>query len=343
MSFLQELWFFLLVFIIIIYAILDGFDLGVGFWFFLTKDKRERRTIIRTIAPFWDGNEVWLLATGGVLFAAFPEVYATVFSTFYLPLVIVAFGLILRAVSIELKNEFGSPLWEKLTDIGFILGSLIPAVSFGILIGNLIQGIPLDETNNFSGTVLTLINPYSLLIGVMSLVMMISHGAIYLRVRTTSELTEKITRWAKIGLIGYFIITTITLIISVFMHPHLHINFIDAPLLIVVPIVGFLTILLSIWLITKEKNPIFSFITSAITIGLNILGAGLAIFPNLVYASNNSSRNLTVYNASSGELTLSTILGVALIALPLVLTYTVWTYKTLSGKVELADLEEIIY
>ena len=341
MSFLQELWFFLLAFIIIIYTILDGFDLGVGFWFFLTKDKQERKAIIKTIAPFWDGNEVWLLAAGGVLFAAFPEVYATVFSTFYLPLVIVAFGLILRAVTVELKNEFDSPLWEKLTDIGFFIGSMIPAISFGVLIGNLVQGIPLDETNNFSGTLLTLINPYGLLVGVMTLVMMLSHGAIYLRVRTTDELAEKATGWAKIGLISYFAIAAIVLVISGFIHPHLVENFVDAPFLITVPIVGFLTIILSIWFILKEKNPIFSFITSAVSIGLTILGAGLAIFPNLVYASNNSSRNLTVYNASSGELTLSTILVVVLIALPLVLTYTAWTYKTLGGKVELADIKEI--
>ena len=343
MSFLQELWFFLLAFIIIIYTILDGFDLGVGFWYFLTKDKRERRTIIKAIGPFWDGNEVWLLAAGGVLFAAFPEAYATVFSTFYLPLVIVAFGLILRAVTIELKDEFDSPLWEKFTDIGFILGSMIPAISFGVLIGNLIQGIPLDETNNFSGTLLTLINPYSLFIGVMSLIIMISHGAIYLRVQTTDKFAEKATGWAKIGLISYFSIAIIILIISALMHPYLLNNFIEAPFLMVVPIVGFLTILLSIWLIIKEQNPVLSFITSAVSIGLNILAAGLAVFPNLVYASNNSSRNLTVYNASSGELTLSTILGVALIALPLVLAYTAWTYKTFSGKLELTDLEEIIY
>ena len=343
MSFLQELWFFLLAFIIIIYTILDGFDLGVGFWYFLTKDKRERRAIIKTIGPFWDGNEVWLLAAGGVLFAAFPEAYATVFSTFYLPLVIVAFGLILRAVTIELKDEFDSPLWKKLTDIGFVLGSMIPAISFGVLIGNLIQGIPLDETNNFSGTLLTLINPYSLFIGVMSLAMMISHGAIYLRVRTTDKFAEKATGWAKMGLISYFSIAIVILIISVLMHPYLLGNFIEAPFLIAVPIVGFLTILLSIWLIIKEQNPVLSFITSAVSIGLNILAAGLAVFPNLVYASNNSSRNLTVYNASSGELTLSTILGVALIALPLVLAYTAWTYKTFSGKVDLADFEEIIY
>lgn len=341
MSFLQELWFFLLVLIIIIYTILDGFDLGVGFLFFFTKDKQERKTIIKTIGPFWDGNEVWLLASGGVLFAVFPEAYATVFSTFYLPVVIVAFGLILRAVSIELKDEFDSPLWEKLTNFGFILGSIIPAISFGILIGNIIQGIPLDETNNFSGTILTLINPYSLLIGVMSLVMMIGHGAIYLRVRTTDELAKKATGWAKIGLIGHFSIAAIVLVISAFIHPHLIENFIDVPFMIIIPFIGFLTILISIWLIIKEKNPVFSFISSAVSIGMIILGVGLAIFPNLVYASNNSARNLTVYNASSGELTLSTILGITLIALPLVLAYTTWTYKTLSGKVELADTKEI--
>lgn len=343
MSLLQEVWFFLLAFIIIIYTILDGFDLGSGFWFFLTKDKKERKTIIKTITPFWDGNEVWLLAAGGVLFATFPEVYATVFSTFYLPLVIVAFGLILRAVTIELKDEFDSPLWEKLTDIGFVLGSMIPAISFGILIGNLVQGIPLDETNNFSGSLLTLINPYSLLIGVFSLTMIISHGAIYLRVRTADDLATKTSRWAKIGLISYFCIAAITLAISSIIHPHLVENYSNIPILIIVPILGFAVILFTIWLVVKEKNPVVTFVSSALSIGLNILGVGLAVFPNLVYASNDPSRNLTVYNASSGELTLQVILAIAIIALPLVLAYTAWTYKTFSGKLVITDAEESVY
>ena len=343
MSLLQEVWFFLLALIIIIYTVLDGFDLGVSFCFFFTNDKRERKTIIKSIAPFWDGNEVWLLAAGGVLFAAFPEVYATVFSTFYLPLVIVAFGLILRAVTVELKDEFDSPLWEKLTDAGFVLGSMIPAISFGVLIGNLIQGIPLDETNNFSGNLLTLINPYSLLIGVFSLTMIISHGAIYLRVRTTGNLAEKASGWAKIGLISYFCIAAITFIISLFIHPHLVENFIDNPILVIIPIIGFAAIIFTIWSVMKDKNPVVTFISSALSIGLSILGAGVALFPNLVHASNDPSRNLTIYNASSGELTLQVILIIALIALPMVLAYTAWTYKILGGKLVLADLEESIY
>ncbi|MFX0051777.1 MAG: cytochrome d ubiquinol oxidase subunit II, partial [Candidatus Hermodarchaeota archaeon] len=297
MSLIQEIWFILLGLIIIIYTILDGFDLGTAFWFFLAKDKKEdrvsdRKILIQAIAPFWDGNEVWLLAAGGILFAAFPDVYATVFSTFYLPLVLVAFGLILRAVSIEFRDEFDSLIWYRLNDISFVLGSMIPAILFGVLIGNLVQGIPLDSDHNFSGSLIDLINPYALLIGLLSLTMIISHGAIYLRLRTTGNLTKKATNWAKMGLISYLIVATIALIISIVFHPHLLRNFEKSPILGSVPILGFIVIIVTILLVMKEKDPIITFITSSFSIFLSILGAGVAMYPTLVFASNDSTRSL---------------------------------------------------
>jgi cytochrome d ubiquinol oxidase subunit II len=348
MSLIQEVWFVLLGLIIIIYTILDGFDLGTAFWFFFAKDKKEdrvsdRKILMQAIAPFWDGNEVWLLAAGGILFAAFPEVYATVFSTFYLPLVLVAFGLILRAVSIEFRDEFDSPIWYRLIDISFVLGSMIPAILFGVLIGNLVQGIPLDSDFNFSGSLIDLINPYALLIGFLSLAMIISHGAIYLRLRTTGDLTIKATKWAKIGLISYLSIATIALIISIAFHPHLITNFEKSPVLLIIPVLGFIAILTTIWLVLNEKDPLITFIASSFSISLSILGAGVAMYPTLVFASNDSTRSLTIYNASSSELSLLVILIIALIALPLVLLYTAWVYKTLGGKITFNDIKNSLY
>ncbi len=340
---LQEVWFVLLILIISIYTILDGFDLGTAFWFYFFGKETDKKIIMKAIAPFWDGNEVWLLAAGGILFAAFPEVYATVFSSFYVPLVLVAFGLILRAVSIEFREEFASPLWYKFIDTTFVIGSMIPAISFGVLIGNLVQGIPLDADFNFAGDLLSLFNPYSLLIGFLSLAMIITHGAIYIRLRSPDELAKKASRWAKMGLMAYLSIAFIALIISTLMHPHLVEKFQNNILLLIVPSLGFIAIVSTIWFVMKEKDPLKTFIASAASICLSILGAGVAMYPTLVFASNDSSRNLTIYNASSSETSLFIILIITAIALPLILVYTGWVYKTLGGKISLADLEKPSY
>ena len=272
MSLLQEIWFVLLILIISIYTILDGFDLGTAFWFYLCGKETDKKIIMKAIAPFWDGNEVWLLAAGGILFAAFPEVYATVFSTFYIPLVLVAFGVSLRAVYIEFREEFESPLWYKFIDTTFVIGSMIPAISFGVLIGNLVQGIPLDADYNFSGNLLTLFNPYAIIIGLLSLSMIITHGAIYIRLRSPEELEKRASRWAKIGLFAYLTVAAIALLISVLIHPHLVEKFSDNLLLVFFPILGFIAILTTIWFVLNEKNPFQTFIASAVSIVLSILG-----------------------------------------------------------------------
>jgi len=340
LTLLQDIWFIVLLFIIIIYTILDGFDLGVGFWFFFSREKdksitkTDRRILLQSIAPFWDGNEVWLIAAGGILFAAFPDVYATVFSAFYLPLILVVFCLILRATSIEFHEEFDSPIWHRITDTAFIIGSIIPSFSFGVVIGNLVQGLPIDENKHFTGNLLSLFNPYALLIGLLALTIIITHGAIYIRVRTTGKLQKKATNWAKIGIISFLICSTSSLVISILVNDHILDNFFSNPFLLLIPALGFVVILITLWFIWNEADPIKTFSASSLSISLSILGAGVAIYPNLVISSLDPDYSLTIYNASASDLGLLVMLIIALIALPLVLLYTLYVYRLFSGKIK---------
>jgi cytochrome d ubiquinol oxidase subunit II len=344
LTLLQDIWFILLLFIIIIYTILDGFDLGVGFWFFFAREKDEnitkvdRKVLLKAIAPFWDGNEVWLIAAGGILFAAFPDVYATVFSAFYLPLILVVFCLILRATSIEFHDEFDSPLWHRITDTAFIIGSIVPSFSFGVVIGNLIQGLPIDVNKNFTGDFFSLFNPYALLIGLLALTIIITHGAIYIRLRTTGRLQKKATEWAKIGVIAFLICSSVSLVISIIFQDHVVENFIMNPILLLIPLLGFVAILTTLWYIWTDADPIRTFISSIASITFSILGAGIAIYPNLVVSSLDASYSLTIHNTSASDLGLLVMLVIALIALPLVLLYTAFVYKLLSGRIEESDI-----
>ncbi|PWI47669.1 cytochrome d ubiquinol oxidase subunit II [Candidatus Heimdallarchaeota archaeon B3_Heim] len=344
MSALQEIWFLLLIVIVIIYVILDGFDLGVGFWFIFAKDKHqettlnERKEIIQSIAPFWDGNEVWLLAAGGILFAAFSDVYATVFSAFYVPLILVAFCLIIRAVSIEFREEFPNPIWHKISDIAFIFGSLGPAIAFGVLIGNLVQDIAINADKRFTGSFIDHFNPYSILIGLLALSMIITHGAVYLRARATDKLAAKATQWAKMGIISFLAISSGSLVISLIFHPHIIDNFLNMPILLIIPLIGFVCILFTSYFIWNEKDAKLTFLLSSLSIAFSILGAGVAIYPNLVFSSLDEAYSLTIHNASATDAGLLVMLIVALIALPLILVYTLWIYKMMGTKLKDEDI-----
>ncbi len=344
MTALQEIWFLFLAVIVIVYVILDGFDLGVGFWYIFAKDKHEettlneRKEIIQSIAPFWDGNEVWLLAAGGILFAAFSDVYATVFSAFYIPLILVVFCLIIRAVSIEFREEFPSPLWHKISDIAFIVGSLGPAIAFGVLIGNLVQGIAIDANKQFTGSFIDFFNPYAILIGSLALSMIITHGAVYLRVRATDKLAAKATQWAKFGIISFLAISSSSLVISLIFHPHIIDNYVDLPILLIIPLIGFVFILTTVYFIWYEKEAKKTFILSSLSIAFSILGAGAAIYPNLVFSSLDEAYSLTIHNASATDTGLLVMLIVAIIALPLILVYTIWVYRMMGTKLKDEDI-----
>jgi len=215
---LQTVWFLLITVLLIGYAVLDGFDLGVGVLHLLARSEQERRLHINAIAPVWDGNEVWLLTAGGALFAAFPPVYATVFSGLYLALVLVLLALIFRAVAMEFRGKVDSPGWRRAWDWAFGLGSLLPAVLFGVAFGNVVRGLPIDADGRYTGSFFDLLNPYALAVGVLSLALFVVHGALYLAVRTDGALRERmrsvVSRWWPVCVVLYIIVMVLTFIES---------------------------------------------------------------------------------------------------------------------------------
>ncbi len=332
MSTLQIIWFVLVVVLLVGYTVLDGFDLGSGFWHLFTKKDEERRTVFNAIGPFWDGNEVWLITGGGALFAAFPPVYATVFSGFYLALMLVLFGLIFRAVSIEFRSQEESPLWRKSWDVAFAVGSILPALLYGVAMGNLIRGIPLSEGGDYIGSFFALLNPYSLLIGLVGLAMFIHQGATYLMMKTEGELEQRTFGWSKISVGVYCVLFLVGTIVTAITQPQVLTNYQSVPILYLLPVLSAALILLS-GMYAWKKNGLLAFLTSSGSIVTIWLTVAAGMFPNFVPASNNPDFSLTLANSSSSEYTLSWMLAIALVGMPLVLGYTFWVYYTFRGKV----------
>ena len=193
---LVPIWALILGVAVFMYVLLDGFDLGVGILHLFARGDLERRILMNSIGPLWDGNEVWLVTFGGALFAAFPDAYATAFSGFYLPFMVLLFALIFRAVSFEFRNKVRSPAWVRAWDWAFGLGSLLPAVLYGVAVGNILRGVPLDARGEYAGSFFTLLNPYALLIGILSLTLFVMHGAVYLTLKTDGELRARMARTA---------------------------------------------------------------------------------------------------------------------------------------------------
>ena len=338
MNALQVIWYVLIGVLLTGYAILDGFDLGVGFWHLFTKKNEDRKRLLNAIGPLWDGNEVWLLTGGGALFAAFPHVYATVFSGFYLALMLVIFALIFRAVSIEFRSKNPSSRWQKSWDIAFAAGSIIPALLFGVAVGNILRGLPLDANMNFIGTFFDLLNPYSLLVGLLGLAMFATHGAMFIALKTDGELAKNARNWGQKAWSVYLTLFLITTIVTLLSQGHLLTNWVMHPLLCVIPLLVLLLVVL-IGMLNKNGQSDRAFIMSSLSILGMMAIAGISLFPNLVPASNDPALSLTLMNASSSPLTLSVMLIIALIGIPLVLAYTIWTYRTFSGKVPLETNE----
>ena len=329
---LNMIWFLLVGVLIIGYAILDGFDLGVGVLHLFARSEEERRVHINAIGPVWDGNEVWLLTGGGALFAAFPIVYATVFSGFYLALMLLLVALIFRAVSMEFRGKVDSPGWKKAWDVAFGIGSLLPAVLFGVAFGNILRGIPLDAAHNYTGSFFTLLNPYAVLIGVLSLVLFTMHGAIYLAMKTEGGLQARIIRWITplwMSTVGLYLIATLATMIE---SPFLFEGMLSNPLFYVLFLV-LLAACLFIPVAAKAGRFGRAFTASSVTIAMMIGLSALSLFPRLVPALDDLPLSLTIYNASSSEATLTTMLVIALIGMPLVIAYTIFIYRAFKGKV----------
>lgn len=333
---LQITWFILVGVLIIGYAVLDGFDFGVGMLHLFSKSESERRINLNAIGPVWDGNEVWLLTGGGALFAAFPIVYATVFSGFYLALILLLAALIFRAVSFEFRGKVESESWKRVWDYAFGIGSLLPAILFGVAFGNILRGVPIDKSGAYLGTFFGLLNPYSILIGLLSLFMFLTHGSLYLGMKTDGDLRNKILNRVTPFWITYVVLYLLATFYTIFEAPYLFAGTLSSPLFWVV----FLLLLVSIIYIpvaVKAKKLFAGFIASSVSIASIIGIAAISLFPRLVPSSIDLNNSLTIYNASSSEGTLTAMLIIALIGVPIVIAYTIYIYRVFKGKVVIGE------
>lgn len=330
MNALQVTWFCLIGVLLAGYIILDGFDLGVGLWYLFARNATDRRALMSSILPFWDGNEVWLLTGGGALFAAFPHVYATVFSGLYLALMILMFALIFRAVSIEFRSV--SDHWSGLWDGAFSIGSIIPVFLLGVAAGNILRGLPLDEHMNYTGSFIDLLNLYSLLIGITSFAMFATHGALFAVLRTTGDLAVKASKWAHSAWICFLALFLASAAVTIITQSQLMANYSAVPALLAIPAIALLAIL-AIGHYNRRGAVLKAFLASATTMLALMAAGGAAIFPKMVPALGDPSLSLTIMNSSSSPLTLKTMLIIALIGIPIVLAYTVWIHRIFRGKV----------
>ena len=331
---LNTVWFFLVGVLITGYAILDGFDLGVGVLHLFANSDDERRIHLNAIGPVWDGNEVWLLTGGGALFAAFPPVYATAFSSFYLALVLLLVALIFRAVSMEFRGKVDSPGWRKMWDLSFGIGSLLAAVLFGVAVGNVLCGLPLDGTGLFTGTFFGLLNPYSVLIGLLTLAMFTMQGAAYMTLKSEGELRDRMQGWVSRAWIGFVTLFVAATIGTFYVSSHLFEGLLDNPLFWLF----FLLLLAAVIYIpvaSRARKHWHAFLGSSLSIlCLNAL-AGVSLYPRMLPSSTDLAFSLTAYNASSTPRTLTVMLVMALIGMPIVIGYTAFIYRVFKGKVVL--------
>jgi len=327
----QTLWFVLILILFAGYSLLDGFDLGIGALLpFIGKTKEEKDILINSIGPVWDGNEVWLITGGGALFAAFPHAYATAFSGFYLAMMLVLFALILRAVSIEFRahDDVGTGIWEK----AFSAGSALAALLFGVALGNVVYGVPLDNKMEFTGNFFTLLRPIPLLFGITGFAAILLQGASYAVMKTEGELQERSFRAVSI-LMCINIITAIVYFLAIILtFPEITSNWLFY-VAILFTVLGLSGILFSI----GKKNDLAPFWESS----FSLIGLWLAVaavhFPNLIKASNDQMLSITIYNSSTGLQTLKLMSVIALVGMPIVIAYTIFVYRIFKGKAKSSD------
>jgi len=335
---LANIWFVLVAVLLTIYVILAGFDLGAGVLYpFIAKGEDEKSVVRASIGPVWDGNEVWLLTGAGAIFAAFPMVYAMTFSGFYLAIMLVLFGLILRAVSLEFRHRDNS--WKAVWDGAFFVGSLVPSLLVGVALGNVIRGVPMDAQGNYIGTFLDLLNPYSLLVGVTGLALLVQHGAAWISVKADGELHDRAWRYRKVSFWICAVLAVATSLATIFTVSRASDNVFGSVvgwLFLAVFLIG---VLYTIWQMYKGGE-LQSFIGSAIII-IGLAGiASVGNFPDMVPARGTpAATSLTVERAASEDLTLTVMLILAVIFVPVVLIYTALIYKTFWGKTKAGDAD----
>lgn len=315
---LAVLWFWIVAFLFVGYFVLDGFDFGVGMSLpFLAKDDTDRRVLINTIGPVWDLNETWVIVAGASLFAAFPEWYATLFSGFYLALLLILVALIARGVSFEYRHQRPEAEWKRRFDWMIIVGSAVPALLWGVAFANIVQGVPLDAGHNYTGTLFDLLNPYALLGGLTTLLLFFTHGVVFAALKTDGEIRERARRLASRAGVVTIVVAAAFLVWTGFAHGTAW--FWGLASVAALALIGG-------WLANGRGAERTAFALMAVTIGAAVFALFAALFPEVMPASNDPANSLTIANASSTPYTLTVMSWTALIFLPLILAYQGWTY-----------------
>jgi cytochrome d ubiquinol oxidase subunit II len=332
----QTTWFLLIAVLWVGYFILEGFDFGVGMLLrFVSKNEADRRAVLTTLGPVWDGNEVWLLVAGGATFAAFPEWYATLFSGFYLPLFLILVSLIVRGVSFEYRSKYGKEQWRKRWDIAILISSTIPALLWGVAFANIVRGVPIERAESGSleyvGGFFNLLNPYALLGGVVTLTVFLTHGAVFLSLKTTGSIRDKAHEIAKLSGVVAAVAAVSFLVWTNLMLPEL-----NTTVLILSTAVALLWVAGMIANLKRREG--WSFIFSAATIATFVSTLFFALYPRVMPSSLGSQFDLTITNASSTDYTLKVMTVVALVMTPIVLVYQGWTYWVFRKRVSASQI-----
>ena len=339
MEVLEVLWAIVLLIAVMKYTVLDGFDLGVGALHLCTPKDIERRMMLSAIGPVWDGNEVWLVVVIGGLWAGFPSAYAAIFSTFYIPMMFLIFGLIFRAVSIEFRSKLESMVWRTFWDWTFSIASIILILALGLIIGNLITGIPVDEKGVFKIDFFEQIHSFSLLVSITTLALFCLHGCCYLELKTQGALQAKVYQWGRVCFLFFFVSYLATSLASIVWAPDMVQRIIQRPELWIIAIVNLL-IIIALGRSQLKKKAGRSFLLSSLNIMFLLLVYAFGNFPILLKANNDLDASLTIYNSSSSTYTLVILLIIACVAVPLVIGYTTHIYRVFKAKV---DENSLIY
>ena len=339
---METLWFIIVAVMITAYVVLDGFDLGAGIIYLIAaRTDVERTMILRAIGPVWDGNEVWLLAAGGTLYFAFPQLYASSFSGFYLPLMMVLWLLMLRAIGIEFRVHIPNPVWKNFFDVVFFAASALLAIFFGAALGNVVRGVPLNQDGYFFEPLWTtwklgphpgILDWYTVLAGVVAFTTLTSHGALYVAIKTEGELSQRARGIAVVMWPVLFFLTIISLVATYFVRPTAVDNYRAHPIGILIPLVVFGALGTMIWAAPKGKERL-AFVASGLYIAGMLVGAAFALYPTVLPATTDPAYSLTIYNTAAGRHGLIVGLSWWILGLVLTLAYFVFIYRTFKGKV----------
>lgn len=337
---LNTLWFILIGFLFTGFFFLEGFDYGVGILLpCLGKNDAERRSLINTIGPFWDANETWLVTAGGAIFAAFPHWYATLFSGLYIALALMLLALIVRGAAFEFRSKDERPGWRTLWDWMIFVGSFVPALLWGVALANLLRGLPINAQMNYIGNFFTLLNPYGLLGGIASLALFTLHGALFLLLKADEELAERARAAAQ--KLGPATVILLGLVVAFsYLVTDLGSSWRIIPALL--PLIGGAVLLLAGWLLHHRKDG-WAFTMTGLTIAIATLTFFATLFPRVMVSSLNPAWSLTIYNASSSPYTLKVMSIVALLGVPVVLAYQIWTYWVFRQRVSRSLVESAQY